>query len=228
MIHLNFFTQMCGVPLVIPELMDHAITLFLLIIIQNIHGSIQWLLNPVFPLFFRNSKSLLKLVFKNSLKHYTPTMVGEFIALKSFLLLHGISHYTTAPHTPQQNGVSERRHRHLVETGLTLLHDANLDYSYWPYAFQTASYLINRQPTPLLQTKSPFEALFGQTPNYLKLKKFGCLCYPLTRPYNSNKMQPKSKACIFLGYSPTQNAYKCFEPQTKKIFISRHVLFDEA
>ena len=40
-------------------------------------------------------------------------------------------------------------------------------------------------------------------------------------------MQPKSKVCIFLGYSPTQNAYKCFEPQTKKFFLSRHVLFNE-
>jgi hypothetical protein len=40
-------------------------------------------------------------------------------------------------------------------------------------------------------------------------------------------MQPKSQTCIFLGYSLTQNAYKCFEPITKKFFTSRHVLFDE-
>jgi len=40
-------------------------------------------------------------------------------------------------------------------------------------------------------------------------------------------MQPKSKACLFLGYSKTQNAYQCFDPQTKKLFLSRHVLFDE-
>jgi hypothetical protein len=40
-------------------------------------------------------------------------------------------------------------------------------------------------------------------------------------------MQPKSKACIFLGYSSTQNAYKCFDPHLQKFFISRHVLFDE-
>ena len=108
-----------------------------------------------------------------------------------------------------------------------LLYDANLDFSYWPYGFQTTSYLINRQPTPLLKNKSPFEALFGQSPNYLKFKRFGCICYPLMRAYNSNKMQAKSKACIFLGYSPTQNDYKCFKPQTKKFFISRYVLFDE-
>ena len=55
---------------------------------------------------------------------------GMYTSFKPFLSLHGISQYTTAPHTPQQNGVSKRRHRHLVETGLTLLHDANLPLSY--------------------------------------------------------------------------------------------------
>ncbi|KAA8528866.1 hypothetical protein F0562_036221 [Nyssa sinensis] len=40
-------------------------------------------------------------------------------------------------------------------------------------------------------------------------------------------MEPKSKPCLFLGYSQTQSAYKCLEPQTKKIYISRHVVFDE-
>ena len=114
-----------------------------------------------------------------------------------------------------------------LKRGLTLIHDANLAFSYWLYAFQTTSYLINRQPTPLIQGKWPFEAFFGQPPNYLKLKKFGYICYPLTLAYNSNKILPKSKVCIFLGYSLTQNAYKSFEPQTKKLFLSRHMLFDE-
>ena len=179
--------------------------------------------STIFPLL----KKVVENRFQKTIKTLYSDNGGEFIALKSYLSLHGISHYTTAPHTHQQNGVSERRHRHLVETGLTLLHDANLDFSYWPYAFQTASYLINRQPTPLLHGKSPLEVLFGQPPNYLKFKKFGCICYPFTRPYNSNKMQPKSQTCIFLGYSLTQNEYKCFEPTTKKFFTSRHVLFDE-
>ena len=179
--------------------------------------------SKIFPHF----KRFVETRFQKSMKTLYSDNGGEFIALKSYLLLHGITHYTTAPHTPQQNGVSERRHHRHVETGLTLLHDAHLDFSYWPYAFQTASYLINRQPALILQEKSPFEVLFGQTPNYLKLKKFGCICYPLTQPYNSNKMQPKSKACLFLGYSPTQNAYKCLEPQTKEILFSRHVLFNE-
>jgi histone deacetylase 1/2 len=77
--------------------------------------------------------------------------------------------------------MSERRHRHLVEIGLTLLTDAHMPLSYWPYAFQTATYLINRMPTSTLNNQSPFEKLFNQRPNYLKLKQFGCICYPLTQ-----------------------------------------------
>ena len=142
------------------------------------------------------------------------------MSLKPFLSLHGISHFTTAPHTPQQNGVSEWRHRHLVETGLTLLHYANLPLTYWPYAFHIAAYLINRQPTPLLQNISLYQALFGQQPNYLKLRIFGCLCYPLTKPYNKHKMEPKSRSCIFLGYSLTQNAYRFLNLCTQRVYIS--------
>ena len=151
-------------------------------------------------------------------------MVGN-IGLKSYISVHGISHYTTAPHTPQQNGMSERQHRHLVETGLTLLMDAHMSLSYWPYAFQTVAYLINRMPTSTLNNQSPFEKLFKQMPNYLKLKQFGCLCYPLTRPYNKHKLEPKAQPCTFVGYSLSQNAYLCFDPTTQKFFISRDVIF---
>jgi transposase InsO family protein len=114
--------------------------------------------SSIFPQF----KMLVEKRFKSTIKALYSDNGGEFLSLKTYLSNHGISHYTTAPHTPQQNGVTERRHRHLVETGLTLLHDASLSLSYWPHAFQTAAYLINPQPTPLLQNKSSFEVLFRQ------------------------------------------------------------------
>ena len=135
MSHLNLFTLMCGVLLVILELMDQDITLFLLIIIQNIYWNPMVTksgVSKIFPHF----KRFVGTRFQKSIKTLYSDNGGEFIALKSYLLLHGITHYTTAPHTPQQNGVSERRHRHLVETGLTLLHNAHLDFSYWPFSFK--------------------------------------------------------------------------------------------
>jgi len=113
--------------------------------------------SSIFPQF----KMLVEKRFQSTIKALYSDNGDKFLKLKPYLSNHGISHYTTAPHTPQQNGVIERRHRHFVETSLTFLHDASLPLSYWPHAFQTAAYLINRQPTPLLQNKSPFEVLFN-------------------------------------------------------------------
>jgi hypothetical protein len=110
----------------------------------------------IFPQF----KQLVEKWFQSQIKSLYSDNGSEYTSLKPFLSLYGISHYTFALHTHQQNGISERRHRHIVETGLTLLYDANLPLSYWPHAFHTATYLINRQPTPLLQNKSPFKSLF--------------------------------------------------------------------
>ena len=161
----------------------------------------------IFPKF----KATVENYFKKTIVSLYSDNGGEYIGLKNYLAAHGISHLTTPPHTPQHNGMAERRHRHITNTGLTMLHQASLPLSFWPYAFQTATYLINRLPTPILQLKSPFESLFGDIPNYLKLRVFGCLCYPWLRPYVKHKLEPRSRPCVFLGYSLTQSAYYCFD-----------------
>ena len=79
-------------------------------------------LSNIFPHF----KKFVETRFHKSIETLYSDNGGEFIALKSYLLLHGITHYTTAPHTPQQNDVSEHCHCYLIEKGRTLLHDANL------------------------------------------------------------------------------------------------------
>lgn len=113
--------------------------------------------------------------------------------------------------------MSERRHRHLVEIRLTLLTKAHMSLRYWPYAFQAATNLINRMPASTLQNKPQFEMLFGQTPNYLKLKQFRCLCFPLTQSYNRHKRQPKSRPCVFMGYSKIQSVYPCLDLATNRL-----------
>lgn len=108
---------------------------------------------------------------------------GEFVALRSIFQSYGITHLTSPPYTPEHNGITERKHRHIVETSFTLLSKASMPKKYWPYAFSTAVYLINRLPTPVLSLESPFQKLFGVAPNYEKLRVFGCTCYPWLRPY---------------------------------------------
>ncbi|KAI5328775.1 hypothetical protein L3X38_028172 [Prunus dulcis] len=177
---------------------------------------------------FVTFKALVENYFKRKITRLYTDGGGEFIKLQHFLSSNGITHLLTPPHTPQHNGVAERRHRHIVETGLTLLHQASLPLTYWSYAFKTAAYLINRMPTPLLHNLSPFTQLFDEQPNYSRLRTFGCLCFPWLRPYNSNKLLPRSRPCLFLGYSPNQSAFQCLDLSSNKLFISRHVQFDES
>ena len=53
--------------------------------------------SQIFPQF----KKFVENRFQNSIKTLYSDNGGEFLALKQFLLTHGIAHFTTAPHTPQ-------------------------------------------------------------------------------------------------------------------------------
>ena len=117
---------------------------------------------------------------------------------------------------------------HIVETAVTLLQTAHLPHKFWFHACDTSIYLINRLPCQLLRLKSPFFLLYGSSPVIHHLRIFGCACFPLLRPYNSNKLQPKTSTCIFLGYAGQYKGYICFSLHTNRIFVSRHVLFDES
>ncbi|KAL6321050.1 hypothetical protein AAG906_012034 [Vitis piasezkii] len=187
----------------------------------------RWGKSEVKDVFIR-FKAIVETHFQKKIHTLYSNNGGEYLALRTFLATHGITHLTTPPHTPEHNGYSERRHRHIVETGLTLLSHASLSLTFWTHAFATAVYLINRMPTPTLNLSSPYENIFGSPPNYSKLRIFGCLCYPWLRPYSSHKLESRSKPCIFLGYSLTQSAYLCYHPPTSRMYVSRHVKFVES
>ncbi|KAI5322358.1 hypothetical protein L3X38_031430 [Prunus dulcis] len=126
-----------------------------------------------------------------------------------------------------QNGVAERKNRHIIETTITLLATAALNDKFWYYAAAHAAFLINRMPCQLLQMTSPYFKLFGHNPELQSLKVFGSAVYPLLRPYNSHKLEPRSAEHVFLGYSLGYKGVICFHPNTHKVVISRHVIYDE-
>ena len=95
---------------------------------------------------FQNFKLVVEKFFQLPIISVYSDNGGEFQALIQIFSSFGISHFTTPPHTPEHNGQAERRHRHVVETGLTLLHHASMPLTFWSHAFQAAVYLINRMP----------------------------------------------------------------------------------
>jgi transposase InsO family protein len=146
---------------------------------------------------------------------------GEYTSdtFKQYLSTDGILHRITCPHTPQQNGIAERKHRHVIEIGLALLAQSHLPPNYWVEACLTAIFLINRMPYPILQNSTLFTQLFKAEPECSTLRIFERACYPLLRPYNKHKLQFRSKQCIFLGYSSNHKGYRCMDPTNSRIYI---------
>jgi len=86
-------------------------------------------------------------------------------------------------------------------------------------------YLINCMPTLVLDNRSPFDCLFQQSPDYNFLRTFGCLCFPFLRPYNNHKLDFRSSPCVFFCYSSSHLGYRCFDIESHRMYISRHVFF---
>ena len=109
--------------------------------------------------------------------------------------------YTTLfrSNTPEQNGVSERKNRHLLEKTKSLLFQNNVPKEYWSDAILTATYLINRLPSTILQNKSPREIIFERKINIEHLRVFGCVVF--VHKKRSDKFDCNSVKTIFLGYS---------------------------
>ena len=66
------------------------------------------------------------------------------IGLDLYLDTMGITHEFSAPYTPQQNGIVERKTRTLIEMARTMLDEYKTPRKFWPEAISTACHIINR------------------------------------------------------------------------------------
>lgn len=173
---------------------------------------------------------MIETQFSTKIKTLRSDGGGEYTssAFKSYLLQHGVIHQASCPYTPQQNGLVERKHKHLIETTITLLSQASMFTDYLSYALLTAVFLINQLPTSVLSFASPWSKLHSTPLDLSQLKVFGCAWYPLLRPYSSHKLDPRIKECLFLSYSHRSKGYLCLDATSQQIYTSKHVLFNES
>lgn len=68
----------------------------------------------------------------------------------------GIIHEITAPHTPQHNGLAERRSRTIMKMVRSLLKEKGLTCELWGKAVATSVYMLNRCPTRRLPANVPY------------------------------------------------------------------------
>jgi hypothetical protein len=99
---------------------------------------------------FLEFQTLVERLFDRKIIVVQTDWGGEYQKLNSFFSKIGITHFVSCPHAHQQNGAVERKHRHIVEVGLSLLAHASMPLKFWDEPFISASYLINRLPSKVI------------------------------------------------------------------------------
>ena len=144
-----------------------------------------------------------------------------------FMLQREFIHKKSCVETPQENGIVERKHRHILNViRLYFLKQIFLQF-FWEFAVNHVVFLINAIPTPLLNNISPHEKLFGKPYDISFLKVFGCLCYASTIIAHRKKLDDRSIKGIFLGFPQNTKGYIVLNLKFHSIEISRHVIFHE-
>ena len=145
-----------------------------------------------------------------------------------YLKEHGIVHETTVPYSPDQNGVSERANRTIMDRARAILAQTGLPKILWMEIAAAIVYLKNRSPTRSLKGKTPYEAWFGRKPDLSHLRILGTPTYIHIPEEKRVKLDTHSHMGQLIGYGDTANQYRVWDHIKKDVVVARDVVFDES
>jgi hypothetical protein len=122
--------------------------------------------------------------------------------------------------------LAERRNQTVLNMARSMLKEKNLPHSLWGEPVSTVAYILNKCQTKKLDSQVPEGVWTRRKPTVKHLRVFGSLCYKHVPYERRMKLEDKSESMILVGYHPT-SAYRLLNPVTKKISISRDVIFNE-
>jgi transposase InsO family protein len=149
------------------------------------------------------------------------------LQVEEFLEEEGIKHEFSAPYTPQQNGVVERKNMTLIDMARTMLEEYKTSERFWSEAVNTACHAINRLYLHRLLKKTFYELLTGNKPNVSYFRVFGSKCYILVKKDRHSKFAPKAVEGFLLGYDSNTKTYMVFKKSSGLVEVSSDVVFDE-
>ncbi|GJU62276.1 retrovirus-related pol polyprotein from transposon TNT 1-94 [Tanacetum coccineum] len=178
---------------------------------------------------FKSFKKLVEVQSGSTLRFLRTDNGGEYTSneFEDFLRQQGVIHQVTVPYSPQQNGVSERKNRTVMEMARSMLYEKKLPKTFWAEAVATSVYLLNRLATKAVSGKTPIEAWSGIKPSIQHLKVFGSISYYHIPDIKRSKLDAKARKGIFVGYATESKGYRIYDLTDSKIVISRDVTFDE-
>ena len=156
---------------------------------------------------FQNFHKMIKTQFQANSQILCTDNGREYFSsiLGSYLTNHWIVHYSSFVNTPQQNGIAERKNKHLLEVARALTFIIALPKPFWGETVLIATYLINRMPSRVLNFKTPLDTSKNSYPLSklfcsLSPKVFGCVTFVHIHNQNQGKLDPRALRCVFLNF----------------------------
>jgi hypothetical protein len=149
------------------------------------------------------------------------------LQVEEYLEEEGIKHKFSAPYTPQQNGVVERKNRSLIDMARMMLGEYKTLEWFWSEVVNTTCHAINQLYLHRLLKKTSYELLTGNKPNVSYFRVFGSKCYILVKKGRHSKFAPKAVEGFLLGYDSNTKAYRVFNKSSGLVEVSSDVVFDE-
>ncbi len=144
---------------------------------------------------FLNFKAMAEKDKGVSIKFFRSNGGGEYFSNKfnEYLKEHGIQRKYSCSYSPQQNGVAERKNRHIVEITRAMLNEKNLPNYFWVEAVSIIVYIMNQTPTIAIHGMTTEEKFTGKKPNVSHLRVLGCIAYVHVLDEKRSKLDPKAE-----------------------------------
>ena len=152
-----------------------------------------------------------------NIRYFRSDRGGKFMSKEftEYLQSEGITRETSAPNTPQQNGLAVRMQQTIWASMRAILQHSGMKNGFWSEALAVSVHVMNRVPRRRLDWRTPHEVLTGQVPNVAYFRTFGCRAWVHNR--QGKKLDPKSIPMVFVGYEPGSKAYRLWNPAAHKI-----------
>nr|GEU46626.1 zinc finger, CCHC-type [Tanacetum cinerariifolium] len=150
---------------------------------------------------FKEFRQQIEMEMRMKLRMLRTYRGGEFTSKEftKYCKENGIARHLTAPYSPQQNRVVERRNITVLSTTRSMMKAMKLPITFWVEAVKHAIYILNRVPTRALVDKTPYEALYNRKPNMENLRIFGCTAYAKVTIPHLKKLDDRSIPMVYLG-----------------------------
>jgi hypothetical protein len=179
--------------------------------------------------FFTKFAKQAERTFEEVIKTIRTDNGSEFknYAMEDFMGEEGIKHEFSAPYTPQQNGMVERKNRTIIEMARTMLDEFKSPHNFWGEAIATTVHVSNHLFLCPVYNKTPYELLTGNKPNVSYFRVFGCKCFVKNKKERLGKFETRTIEGIFVGYADDSHAYRYYNISSGCVEVSCDVVFEE-